>query len=91
MTISVSLIEASRLGVQVDTPADLARARQLMKSDSLGQRGASFDTAASRPAQDEEINGLPHAEERPKGRVSKHARHRCSQFTDPASAGVTRG
>jgi 3-deoxy-manno-octulosonate cytidylyltransferase (CMP-KDO synthetase) len=32
MRISVSLIEAARLGVQVDTPADLARARQLMAS-----------------------------------------------------------
>jgi 3-deoxy-manno-octulosonate cytidylyltransferase (CMP-KDO synthetase) len=31
MRISVSLIEASRLGVQVDTPADLARARRLME------------------------------------------------------------
>jgi 3-deoxy-manno-octulosonate cytidylyltransferase (CMP-KDO synthetase) len=30
MRISVSLIEAARLGVQVDTPADLERARQLM-------------------------------------------------------------
>jgi 3-deoxy-manno-octulosonate cytidylyltransferase (CMP-KDO synthetase) len=30
MQISVSLIDASRLGVQVDTPADLARARQLL-------------------------------------------------------------
>src|SRR5438270_615647 len=32
MRISVSLIEANRLGVQVDTPADLERARQLMKA-----------------------------------------------------------
>ena len=32
MSISVSLIAASRLGVQVDTPADLARARALMVS-----------------------------------------------------------
>jgi 3-deoxy-manno-octulosonate cytidylyltransferase (CMP-KDO synthetase) len=31
MRISVSLIEASRLGVQVDTPADLDRARRLMR------------------------------------------------------------
>jgi 3-deoxy-manno-octulosonate cytidylyltransferase (CMP-KDO synthetase) len=31
MRISVSLIEAARLGVQVDTPADLARARQLVQ------------------------------------------------------------
>jgi 3-deoxy-manno-octulosonate cytidylyltransferase (CMP-KDO synthetase) len=31
MRISVSLIEPSRLGVQVDTPEDLARARQLME------------------------------------------------------------
>jgi len=31
MRISVSLIEAARLGVQVDTPADLARARQLLQ------------------------------------------------------------
>ncbi len=31
MRISVSLIEAGRLGVQVDTPADLERARQLMR------------------------------------------------------------
>jgi 3-deoxy-manno-octulosonate cytidylyltransferase (CMP-KDO synthetase) len=31
MRISVSLIEVARLGVQVDTPADLARARQLME------------------------------------------------------------
>jgi len=30
MHISVSLIEADRLGVQVDTPADLARARELL-------------------------------------------------------------
>ena len=32
MRISVSLIEADRLGVQVDTPADLERARQLFRS-----------------------------------------------------------
>ena len=31
MAISVSLIEPGRLGVQVDTPADLARARELAK------------------------------------------------------------
>ncbi len=31
MTISVSLIEPARLGVQVDTPDDLARARELMQ------------------------------------------------------------
>jgi len=31
MRISVSLIEAGRLGVQVDTPADLARARELFR------------------------------------------------------------
>jgi 3-deoxy-manno-octulosonate cytidylyltransferase (CMP-KDO synthetase) len=31
MHISVSLIEAARLGVQVDTPADLERARQLFR------------------------------------------------------------
>jgi 3-deoxy-manno-octulosonate cytidylyltransferase (CMP-KDO synthetase) len=31
MHISVSLIEAGRLGVQVDTPADLERARQLFQ------------------------------------------------------------
>ena len=31
MRISVSLIEAARLGVQVDTPADLERARQLFR------------------------------------------------------------
>jgi 3-deoxy-manno-octulosonate cytidylyltransferase (CMP-KDO synthetase) len=31
MRISVSLIEADRLGVQVDTPADLARARELVR------------------------------------------------------------
>lgn len=31
MRISVTLIEAARLGVQVDTPADLARARQLLE------------------------------------------------------------
>jgi 3-deoxy-manno-octulosonate cytidylyltransferase (CMP-KDO synthetase) len=32
MRISVSLIEAARLGVQVDTPADLARARKLLET-----------------------------------------------------------
>ena len=31
MRISVSLIDPARLGVQVDTPADLARARELME------------------------------------------------------------
>jgi 3-deoxy-manno-octulosonate cytidylyltransferase (CMP-KDO synthetase) len=35
MRISVSLIEAARLGVQVDTPADLEHARRLMQQ--LGQ------------------------------------------------------
>jgi CMP-2-keto-3-deoxyoctulosonic acid synthetase len=29
MRISVNLIEAAAIGVQVDTPADLARARQI--------------------------------------------------------------
>jgi len=32
MRFSVSLIDKARLGVQVDTPADLARARELMKA-----------------------------------------------------------
>ena len=32
MRISVSLIDPARLGVQVDTPADLERARALMES-----------------------------------------------------------
>ena len=36
MRISVSLIEAARLGVQVDTPADLERARQLMQQMQTG-------------------------------------------------------
>jgi 3-deoxy-manno-octulosonate cytidylyltransferase (CMP-KDO synthetase) len=31
MRISVSLIDAAQVGVQVDTAADLARARQLME------------------------------------------------------------
>ena len=31
MTMSVSLIEPERLGVQVDTPADLFRARMLLE------------------------------------------------------------
>jgi hypothetical protein len=40
-------------------------------SDRLDQRRASFETAASRPPQDEHISqchqhGIPHAEERPK-------------------------
>ncbi len=47
MRISVSLIEAARLGVQVDTPADLARARRLAglhpvipaKAGTQGQQG----------------------------------------------------
>jgi 3-deoxy-manno-octulosonate cytidylyltransferase (CMP-KDO synthetase) len=34
MRISVSLIDPTRLGVQVDTPADLARARQLLQTDA---------------------------------------------------------
>ena len=36
MRISVSLIDPARLGVQVDTPADLERARKLMQSWSRG-------------------------------------------------------
>ena len=35
MTMSVSLIDPGRLGVQVDTPADLARARALMAAGRL--------------------------------------------------------
>ncbi len=35
MRISVSLIDAARLGVQVDTPADLARARALMENGRM--------------------------------------------------------
>ena len=34
MRISVSLIDAARLGVQVDTPADLERARRLIQQMS---------------------------------------------------------
>jgi 3-deoxy-manno-octulosonate cytidylyltransferase (CMP-KDO synthetase) len=34
MRFSVSLIDKARLGVQVDTPADLARARELMRAAS---------------------------------------------------------
>jgi 3-deoxy-manno-octulosonate cytidylyltransferase (CMP-KDO synthetase) len=34
MRISVSLIDPARLGVQVDTPADLARARKLVEASS---------------------------------------------------------
>ncbi len=37
MRISVSLIAAGRLGVQVDTPADLERARQLVAGFSAGE------------------------------------------------------
>jgi 3-deoxy-manno-octulosonate cytidylyltransferase (CMP-KDO synthetase) len=37
LRISVSLIEPARLGVQVDTPADLERARVLMKNGALMQ------------------------------------------------------
>jgi hypothetical protein len=32
MTISVSLIERAWLGIQVDTPSDLAQARALLQS-----------------------------------------------------------
>jgi len=39
MRISVSLIAAGRLGVQVDTPADLERARELFKSVIPAQAG----------------------------------------------------
>ena len=38
MRISVSLIDPARLGVQVDTPADLARARKLMETVRGTQR-----------------------------------------------------
>ena len=48
MRISVSLIDPARLGVQVDTPADLARARELMeriRSDpDERRRGGSIRT-----------------------------------------------
>jgi type III restriction enzyme len=58
------------------------RARKL--TTRLDQHRASFETAAPQLPQDEEFflmpsESFPHAEERPKGRVSKHARHRCSQ------------
>ena len=50
MHISVSLIDAARLGVQVDTPADLARARDLAElhpvipanAGTQGQRAREF-------------------------------------------------
>src|SRR5437899_2611618 len=35
MRISVSLVDAACLGVQVDTPADLARARQVLKPHTV--------------------------------------------------------
>ena len=46
--------------------------------DWLDQRSASFETAAARLPQDEEfflnaISEVPHAEERPTGRSSKHS------------------
>jgi 3-deoxy-manno-octulosonate cytidylyltransferase (CMP-KDO synthetase) len=51
MRISVSLIEASRLGVQVDTPSDLARARQLLEIHPViptqaGTQGRQSTTAS---------------------------------------------
>ena len=47
-------------------------------ADGLEWRCACFETAALRSPQDEDIfvsaiNNIPHAEERPRGRVSKHA------------------
>jgi 3-deoxy-manno-octulosonate cytidylyltransferase (CMP-KDO synthetase) len=47
MRISVSLIEAHRIGVQVDTPADLERARQLCRSVIPAKAGLQVGMTAS--------------------------------------------
>ncbi len=54
MRISVSLIDPARLGVQVDTPADLARARQLAElhpviPSKAGTQGRQSAIASSGP------------------------------------------
>ncbi len=49
MRISVSLIEAGRLGVQVDTPADLERARQLMQQMADETRMTETEARIRRP------------------------------------------
>ncbi|MGH7060147.1 MAG: error-prone DNA polymerase, partial [Stellaceae bacterium] len=62
--------DAREHGVEV-RPVDINRSFWDCTLERLDQRSASFETAASRPPQDEEflniINGLPHAEERPRG------------------------
>jgi 3-deoxy-manno-octulosonate cytidylyltransferase (CMP-KDO synthetase) len=47
MHIAVSLIEPARLGVQVDTPADLERARQLLRSVIPAEAGTQGGPAPS--------------------------------------------
>jgi 3-deoxy-manno-octulosonate cytidylyltransferase (CMP-KDO synthetase) len=47
MRFSVSLIDKARLGVQVDTPADLARARELMRAPSYSPVGNIGDSWCS--------------------------------------------
>ena len=51
MRISVSLIDAARLGVQVDTPADLARARKLAELHPVipAKAGTQGDRLSSAP------------------------------------------
>jgi 3-deoxy-manno-octulosonate cytidylyltransferase (CMP-KDO synthetase) len=48
MRISVSLIDPARLGVQVDTPADLARARELAEAHPEGRISPSPPLGAER-------------------------------------------
>ena len=63
-------------------------------ADRDGKRRASFETAASQLPQDEESflmpQGSPHAEERPCGRVSKHAPHRYSLVSRRLAGGIYR-
>jgi 3-deoxy-manno-octulosonate cytidylyltransferase (CMP-KDO synthetase) len=65
MRISVSLIEASRLGVQVDTPADLARARRLMELHPVIPAKAGIQGGGGpSPALDPRLRGGDEEEQR---------------------------
>ena len=62
--------------------------------DRLDQYRAPFETAASRPPQDEDflnaIRGLPHAEERPGGASRSTHNRDAANFLTVSCAGLTR-
>jgi ATP-dependent Lhr-like helicase len=85
----VSAEEGQREAAWSEWFADLGREKRVTRiTPTEASGGASFETAAERPPQDEAfpniINGIPHAEERPRGASRSTHDRRGSKVVSPS-------